>query len=160
MDPNLELRRKWTFRAHGRQMIFIKKNMESPQHVWTKALTWALFLPEYPDISVEPTMELRYKPDLVQLDARGQPVFWGEAGRISHRKIRWLVKRSRSTHIVFAKWHDRLTPLQNIIAKATDQISRSAPIDLIGLPPDRLDSFIDTKGSIRIQFKDVNRMRM
>jgi hypothetical protein len=28
MDPKLELRRKWTFRAHGRQMIFIK-NMDT-----------------------------------------------------------------------------------------------------------------------------------
>jgi hypothetical protein len=160
MDSNLKLRQKWTFRAHGRQMIFIKKNMESPMHVWTKALTWALFLPEYPDLSVEPTMELRYKPDLVQLDARGHPVFWGEAGRISNRKIQWLVKRYRSTHIVLVKWHTRLTPLQNIIAKATAQISRTAPVDLIGLPLDSLESFIDTKGSIRIQFKDVNRMRM
>ena len=66
MDPNLELRRKWTFRAHGQQMIFIKKTMESSMHVWTKALIWALFLTDYPDLSVEPSMELRYKPDLVQ----------------------------------------------------------------------------------------------
>jgi len=84
--------------------------------VWTKALTWALFLPEYPDLSVEPTVALRYKPDVVQLDARDHPVFWGEAGRISLRKIQWLVKRYRSTHIVLAKWHNRLTPLQKIIA--------------------------------------------
>ena len=160
MDPNLELRRKWTFRAHGQQMIFIKKTMESSMHVWTKALIWALFLPDYPDLSVEPPMELRYKPDLVQLDEENNLVFWAEAGRISHRKIRWLVTRHRSTHIVFAKWHTRLTSLQKMITKATVQTSRTAPIDLIGVPLNSLDSFVDSKGSIRIQFKDVTRMRM
>ena len=47
-------------------------------HRWTKAFIGALFPPEYPDLSVKPPMELRFKSDLVQLDAHGHPVFWGE----------------------------------------------------------------------------------
>ena len=53
MTRELELRRKWTFRAHGKQMVFFKKSFESDIHVLTKAFLWALFLPDYPDVSVE-----------------------------------------------------------------------------------------------------------
>jgi hypothetical protein len=53
MMPELRLGRKWTFRAHGKQMVFIKKIFESDIHVLMKALIWAIFLPDYPDLSVE-----------------------------------------------------------------------------------------------------------
>ena len=33
MTQDLMLRRKWTFRAHGRQMIFTKKTFESDIHI-------------------------------------------------------------------------------------------------------------------------------
>ncbi len=160
MDPHLDLRRKWTFRAHGRPLVFVKKSKESTIHVWSKALIWALYLPEYPDLSVEPRLKLRYKPDLIQRDEPEPPVFWGEAGQVSQRKLRWLVQRYRTTHLVFAKWHTRLIPLQNMIAKASEGVHRAAPIDLIGLPADKFDQFIDANGRIQIQFEDVAFIRM
>jgi len=160
MDPHLDLARKWTFRAHGRQMVFIKKSKESTIHVWSKALIWALYLPEYPHLSVEPRMNLRYKPDLIQLDDQEKPAFWGEAGQVSQRKIRWLVQKFRTTHIVFAKWHTRLLPLQNMIAKASEGVKRAAPIDLIGLPADGIEDFIDANGRIKIRFEDATQIRM
>ena len=52
MTQDLKLRRKWTFRVHGRQMVFVKKTFESDIDVFMKAFLWALFLPVYPDLSV------------------------------------------------------------------------------------------------------------
>lgn len=79
----LRLRRKWTLRAHGRQVVFVKKPVESTEHVVMKALIWALYLPQYPDLIVEIPVGDKYKPDVVSLDAQGEPVFWGEAGDVS-----------------------------------------------------------------------------
>ena len=115
MTQELELRRKWTFRAHGKQMVFDKKTFESDIHVLTKALIWALYVPDYPDLFVEVQIGDRYKPDLVQFGENGEPVFWGEAGRVSLKKKRALVRRFRSTHLVFARWYTSLAPLQRIL---------------------------------------------
>lgn len=159
MKKDLTLRRKWTFRAHGRQMVFVKKPLESDTHVLTKALLWALFLPQYPALSVEVHIGNRYKPDLVQLDGSGAPVFWGEAGRVSQRKMRTLVRRFRSTHFVFAKWGSRPEPFQRILTRAVASAGRSAPVDLISFPADSAERFIDRDGTIRIAAEDIDRLR-
>ena len=159
MSENLKLRRKWTLRAHGRQVVFIKKTDESDIHVLTKAFIWALFLPDYPQLAVEIQAGGRYKPDLVQFGEDGQPVFWGEAGQVSLKKMRDLVHRYRSTHLVFAKWHMKLAPFQQILEKETAWTHRSAPIDLISFPADSDRRFIEADGTIRINFQDVCRLR-
>ncbi len=159
MTQDLKLRRKWTFRAHGRQMVFIKKALESDVHVLTKALIWALFLPDYPHLSVEIQIGDRYKPDLVQFNDNGEPVFWGEAGRVSLKKMQALVHRFRSTHLVFAKWNMNLEPFRRILIEETGTIRRSAPVDLISFPAESNERFIHRNGSIQIAFKDINRVR-
>jgi hypothetical protein len=159
MKQELELRRKWTFRAQGKQTVFIKKAFESDSHVLLKALMWALFLPDYPNLSVEIHIGHRYKPDLVQMDDSGQPVFWGEAGRVGQRKMQTLVKRFRSTHLVFAKWDTNLAPFHKALRKATKSIQRTAPVDLISFPGDSRERFIDRDGAIQIAFEDVVRLR-
>jgi hypothetical protein len=159
MTKDLELRRKWTFRAHGKQMIFFKKSFESDVHVLTKAFIWALFLPAYPDLSVEIRIGNRYKPDLVQTSASGLPVFWGEAGRVSQKKVRYLVNRFRSTHLVFAKWNMSLGLFEKMVKKETESIRRAAPVELISLPADGDERFIFPDGTIRITFGDVSRLR-
>jgi len=159
MTQDLKLRRKWTFRAHGKQMVFIKKSFESEIHVLSKAFLWALFLPAYPDLSVEIQIGDRFKPDLVQLDDHGKPLFWGEAGRVSLRKTKALVHRFRTTHLVFAKWDMNLAPFQKILKKETASDRRPAPIDLISFPAESDKRFIRRDGTIQIALKDVDRVR-
>lgn len=159
MTDDLKLRRKWTLRAHGRQMVFIKKSFESDIHVLTKAFVWALFLPDYPQLFVEIPADGRYKPDVVQFDDNGKPVFWGEAGQVSLKKMRTLIHKYRSTHLVFAKWHRDLEPLRKILKKESIITQRSAPVDLISVPPDSHQRFIGPDGTIQINFKDVHRVR-
>ena len=159
MTQEIKLQRKWTFRAHGEQMVFIKKTFESEIHVLTKAFIWALFLPDYPDLSVEIQIGNRFKPDLVQLDEHGKPLFWGEAGRVSLKKMKALLLRFRSTHLVFAKWNMNLEPFRKMIEKETGSIRRLAPIDLISFPAGSGERFIGRDGTIQIAFGDVNRVR-
>jgi hypothetical protein len=159
MNSDLKLRRKWTLRAHGYQMVFVKKPFESGMHVITKAFIWALYLPEYPNLSVEIPVGDRYKPDVVQFDDTGEPVFWGEAGQVSRRKIQALVLRHRFTHLVFGKWDLDLEPLYRIVSKESGAARRQAPVDLISFPAESDLRFIKPDGTIQISFSDIRHVR-
>jgi hypothetical protein len=104
MSHERHLRRKLTLRAHGTPVVFIKRKQERIEHVWMKAFLWALYLPTYPDLSVEVSIGDKYKPDVVAMDSiRGQPRFWGEAGHVGADKITYLVERYPQTHVALGK---------------------------------------------------------
>jgi hypothetical protein len=165
MTDDLHLRRKWTLRAHERQVVFVKKAVESAEHVVMKALLWALYLPEYPDLIVEIKIEDRYKPDLVALRAPGpqgayEPLFWGEAGDVTTAKIRSLARRFKRTHFALGKWATPLGPLASIVRDATQGLGRTAPFDLIRFPQDAAERFIDDEGVIRVRHEDLDWLRL
>jgi hypothetical protein len=154
-DNALALSRKWTLRAHGRQVVVIKKARERATHVLIKAFIWALYLPEFPDLKIEVGIGGRYTPDVVQLDQRGRPVFWGEAERVSLKKTRALVARFPSTHLVFGKWAAPLAPLAKTLGAAVAKSRRKAPVDLIRFPAESAARFMDGDGRITIDFADL-----
>lgn len=154
----LMLRRKWTFRAGGQQVVFSKKANEHATHVLMKALIWALYLPAYPAMKVEVAIGDRFKPDLVQIDSRGQPQFWGESGRVGARKMQRLVQRYRATHFAFATWNADLQPLGQRLEKALPAVRR-APVDLLCFPADSDERFIDSRGDIRVRLADIPHRR-
>jgi hypothetical protein len=155
------LRRKLTLRAHGEKIIFVKNRNERIEHVWMKAFVWALYLPQYPALSVEVKIGDKYKPDVVQMDARrGEPVFWGEAGQVGPDKIVSLVRRFPRTHFAMAKWETRLGPFVEMVAEAVAEVDRRAPFDLIRVPEDAGERFIDAKGRIALDFSDVTWTRV
>lgn len=156
--PNREdlyLRRKWTLRAHDKRVIFYKKRNESSRHVFMKAFIWALYLPQYADLRVEVSIQDHYKPDVVALDWRERPIFWGEAGEVGQRKIRTLLRRYRHTHFVMAKWDTRLAPYIDIVQRAAKKRARHAPFDLIRFPADSAERFISADGVITLQHSDL-----
>src|SRR5690606_10131194 len=102
----------------------------------------------------------RYKPDVVQLDAAGRPVFWGEAGQVGEAKIRALVKRYRETHFAIAKWNRSLHPYTQIVRDALDGLQRSAPYDLIAFPADSDRRFVDADGVVRVTWDDIDHIRL
>ena len=142
MTSDLMLPRKWTLKSQGQQVVFVKKQNERSTHVLMKAFIWALYLPTYPDLSVEIKIGDRYKPDVVALDPDGHPRFWGEAGQVSERKLHSLFKRHPHTHFAIGKWNQRLEPHAAILEKALAGIKRSAPCDLISFPEDSVAQFI------------------
>ena len=155
------LRRKLTLRAHGEQVVFVKQKQERIEHVWMKAFVWALYLPQYPDLTVEVKVGDKYKPDVVQMDpVRGRPVFWGEAGQVGPDKIASLVRRYPDAHFAMAKWATSLDPFVEIIEDAVADATRNAPFDLIRVPDDAGTRFIDDRGRIDLAFDDVEWIRV
>lgn len=144
------MRRKITVKAHNRQLVLIKKDRERIEHVWMKALLWALYLPAYPTVQVEVNIGDRYKPDLVARANDGRPTFWGEAGQVGVQKVDSLLRRYPTTHFAWAKWDSRLGPYQEIIDKARRNRPRQAPIDLIAFPDDSVERFVATDGHITL----------
>ncbi len=160
MTRPLMLRLKWTLRAHGKQIVLVKRRAERPEHVLMKAFIWALYLPVYPDVSVEVPVGDRYKPDVVSLDERGVPRFWGEAGEIGTAKIHSLIRRYPTTHLAIAKWDADLSPVASIVTKALTGRTRVAPIDLLRFPADSDERFVDDRGVIRVTRKDIDGLRL
>jgi hypothetical protein len=160
VTEELLLRRKWTLRARGRQVVFVKKPYESEAHVLMKALLWALYLPEYPGLAVEIAIGDRYKPDVVALDAQGRPCFWGEAGEVTPDKLRSLARRYRTVHFALAKWDARLEPHVAIVRRALLGLGRSAPFDLLAFPTDSARRFIDDQGNIHLSHADLTCIRL
>ncbi len=159
MTQELWLRRKWTFRAHDKLVVLVKKPNERSEHVFLKAFLWALYLPTYRELSVEISIEDRYKPDVVAVDSYGEPVFWGEAGHVSPEKIRALARRYRGAHFALARWDMRLEPLNAMVRDSLKGLERAAPFDLLRFPADSAERFIHD-GVIRVSFADVEWQRL
>ncbi len=159
MTQELWLQRKWTFRAHGRQVVFVKKPQESTEHVLLKAFLWALYLPAYPNLSVEVAIGDRYKPDVIALAPGGEVRFWGEAGHVSPEKLRALAKRYRSTHFALARWDARLESVAGWVAEALHGVERFAPFDLLCFPADSAERFI-VERTLRVSFDAIEWQRL
>ena len=101
---DLALRRKLTVSAHGRRVVLVKRAGESAEHVVGKALLWALYLPAYPDLTVEVAAGDRFKPDVVAVGPDGRPRFWGESGKVSAAKVRALGRRYPDVHLAHVTW--------------------------------------------------------
>ena len=125
-----------------------------------KALLWALYLPQYPGLAVEIPIGDRYRPDVVQLDLQGAPVFWGEAGRVSPRKVHSLAKRYRATHFAWGKWDVSLDTLTSLVSPELEGIKRQAPFDLIAFPRDSVERFIKDRRSLDVSLDDLDWVRI
>lgn len=141
-------------------MVFVKRANERREHVLMKAFLWALYLPEYPDLQVEIPVGDRYKPDVVSLDIRGEPRFWGEAGHVSSSKIRSLVRRYRYTHFALAKWDTALEPFIELLRDVLDDFDRRARFDVLHFPRDSAERFIDEGGEINLKHEDLEWKRL
>ena len=169
MPSDLALRRTLTVRspADGDKLVLIKKRGESIEHVLMKAALWALYRPAYPDVRVEVPIGDAYTPDLVALVpppgglAYGdpEPVFWGEAGKVSGPKWASLLRRFPDTHFALARWNERLAPHAAVIRKALDGRPRRAPVDLVRVPAD-VERHLRRDGTFALSFGDVERVRI
>ncbi len=146
---------KLTVRAGGRKLVLAKRAWESERHVLLKALVFALYLPQYPDLSVERSIGNRYKPDLIALANDNTPIFWAECGEIGTEKLTRLVRRFPDTHLVVAKMAVDLAPWQAIIERALPE-RRTAPIELLGFDATAWDA-LDESGDLDLSGVTVHR---
>jgi len=137
------LRRKLTLRAHGEQVVLVKRKQERIEHVWMKAFLWSLYLPQYSDVGVEVDIGASYKPDVVAMDRRrGRPVFWAEAGHVGTEKLGDLVVGYPDAHLAIAKWDTTLSSTREEVEAALSKTARTAPVDLFRFPADSADRFL------------------
>lgn len=158
MTGELFLRRNWTLRAHGEQVV-VKRAYERPEHVLMKAFLWALYLPCYPNLAVEMSAGDRYKPDVVSLRSSGRPRFWGEAGHAGPDKLCSLVRRHRETHFALAKWDTVLDPFVEMVEEILAEFAGTQPCDLLHFPGDAAERYVDKCGRITLSHADLEWVR-
>lgn len=93
----------YDFELAGEKVRLWQRIGESYEHVLLKALGYAMFVSDYPNLEIEKRVGLRYKPDLVAQNENGEFIFWGEAGDNSIRKTLWLLKHARVEKLALLK---------------------------------------------------------
>lgn len=99
-----------TFILAGKAVRLWQNTGESYEHVLMKALGFAMFIGEYPNLQIEAKIGLRYKPDLIAADNVSID-FWGECGINSIRKTLWIMKHTETRKLVLFKVGGRLDSL-------------------------------------------------
>lgn len=163
MTRKFKLSRKMKLTAHGQHNVFTLGAREREVHVLMKIFLWALYLPDYPNLSVEVRVGDRYKPDVVAVDetaaikdVNGRFLFWGESGRVGHDKIFSLARRFPDTHFAIAKWETNLRPLEKTVREAVAGRGRSAPFDLLRFQAGDAERFIDAAGAVALTHADLS----
>ena len=91
------------FTLAGKRMRLWQRPGESYEHVLMKALGYAMYARDYPNLEIETRVGLRYKPDLIAQSVNGDFAFWGECGQNSIRKTHWILKHTRTEKMVLFK---------------------------------------------------------
>lgn len=91
------------FYLAGNRVRLWQRPGESHEHILMKALGYAMFIGEYPNLEIEVKVGLRYKPDLIAIKSGGDFEFWGECGANSIRKTHWILKHTRTEKLVLFK---------------------------------------------------------
>ena len=131
---------KLTVRVGQRKLILAKGAGESERHVLLKALVFARYVDQYPDLLVERSLGQRYKPDLVALGNYQTVRFWAESGVTSRDKVRWLVKHVRSGHLVFARQAGTGDPFPDLVAEAVAREPRHGLVEVLSFDEDAWDA--------------------
>lgn len=156
-----EIRRKLTLTVAGRKVVLIKNRQESLDHVLGKAILLEIYGRQFPETQVEVGLSDRYKPDLLAVDERGEPRFWGEVGQVKKKKIEQLLKRYPGTSFAFAR--HRLDPkgFEEILRTAAGKVvhRNNRFVDLVGLPEEKEPLFTE-QGSVALQEGSYTRVRL
>jgi uncharacterized protein YaeQ len=100
------------------RLLLVKRSGESLDHVLMKLLAHLIFY--HPELDVEVSVDQHYKPDLVRLDARGEPVQWIECGTTQIDKLDRLTRRNDRCTIEIVKSNPRA--LRRYRSEAEDRI--------------------------------------
>lgn len=115
----------YDFELADRRVRLWQRPGESYGHVLMKALGYAMYVEEYPELEIESEVGLRYKPDLVarggvEACVRARFRFWGECGMVSMRKVAWLLKHGGIERLVLFKTGYSVAPLVKELREAVE----------------------------------------
>ncbi len=127
---------KLTVRVGQRKHVFAKGAGESERHVLLKALLFARYVGQYPDLLVERNIGQRYKPDLVALGSHQSVRFWAESGVTSRDKVHWLVRHVRDGHLVFGRQSGASDTFPALVAEALARETRHGLVEVLSFGED------------------------
>ncbi|MDQ4123585.1 MAG: hypothetical protein M3209_19275 [Acidobacteriota bacterium] len=134
------------FELAGRRVRLWQRLGESYEHVLMKALGFAMFVGEFPDLEIEKKVGLRYKPDLVAQNANGDFLFWGECGANSIRKTAWLLKHARVERLVLFKIGHNISQLaEQLRAEIPARYRPTGKLSLINFDSNIVEKTADHK---------------
>ena len=124
----LRMIEKFTFELHTpkiqqQKIILVKEMTELRNHVVLKLLAYCLYFT--PDLKVEVSADLHYKPDLMVAGEHGVPKLWIDCGQVTLRKVESLAQKLRSTRVIFLKETKReLESFKKLVEKKVDHGER------------------------------------
>ena len=116
---------KFTFELHApkiahEKIILVKNDLELRAHVVLKLLAYVLY--HDPELKVDVSAEMHYKPDLLIPGEHGVPKLWIDCGKVALRKVESLAAKLRHTRIIFLKESKReLDIFKKLVAKKIDE---------------------------------------
>ena len=129
-----------SFELAGRRVRLWQNRGESYEHVLMKALGYAMFVDEYPDLEIERKVGLRYKPDLIAVASGGGFNFWGECGLNTIRKTNWVLRHANTERMVLFKMGGPIDQLTAQLRAEIPEKSRlSDKLTLISFYPEVLE---------------------
>jgi len=134
--------------------VLVKRARESERHVLLTALVFGLYGGRDPGPTVEPRFRHRDRPDLVALDADGEPVFWAECGETSRQKLAALLLGFPGTHLLVAKQVPRLDRSGALLGELAAGVAQRAPVELLDFPAGA-EACLGPDGGIRVSRGDV-----
>lgn len=145
-------------RSRGRHASLRKAPGESVEHLLLKGLLWAAFTSSHPEAQCEADLGLRYRPDVVALDAGGLPCWWGECGSVAASKLSDLAQAYPAARFSVAKWGR--SDLRGYAAVLRSQLvlrrSSAAQFDLVSFPADSAERFLRDDGEVVLSLDDLD----
>ena len=119
---------KFTFEIHApkiahKKIILVKDDVELRNHVVLKLLAYVLYYD--PELKVDVSAEMHYKPDLFIPGDHGVPKLWIDCGKVALRKVESLTEKLRNTRVIFLKESEReLDIFKKLVTKKIDKAGR------------------------------------
>ena len=83
------------------KLILVKELSELRGHVVMKLLSYLIFYT--PELKVEASADMHYKPDLMIPGEHGVPKLWIDCGQVALKKIDALATKLKNTRVIFVK---------------------------------------------------------
>lgn len=105
------------------KLILVKDVCELRAHIVMKLLSYLLYYT--PELKVEVTADMHYKPDLMVAGEHGIPKVWVDCGQVGIKKIEVLSKKLKNSRVIFVKSTEReLLVFKKMIEKKIDHPER------------------------------------
>ena len=105
------------------KLILVKDVCELRVHIVMKLLSYLLYYT--PELKVEISADMHYKPDLMIPGDHGVPKLWIDCGQVAVKKVEALATKLKNTRIIFVKEAKReLETFKKMVDKKIDKPER------------------------------------